>query len=157
MRSLRVSLGVLAAVAASACAAPPPVPAPVPVPAVPTAAPTPSPTAAPSPTPTSPPAPPPPLRPSGRAPFALVVSFGSECCGTDQKASAALDAILARYPRDALGEKRGRWGKEGEFDACFTLAGLSAADRKRLVDEVRAGVARKLVEVTENAACHDER
>jgi hypothetical protein len=103
----------------------------------------------------------PPARP-GESPstdgrYALVVSFGSECCGTDQAAEQALAAIIARYPEKALGHTRGYWGKEGEVDECFTLDGLDEAVRARFVSEVRAGVARKLVTVEENATCRAER
>ena len=89
--------------------------------------------------------------------YALVVSFGSECCGIEDAAARALDGILARYPQKALGHTRGYWGKEGEVDECFTLDGLDAAVRTRFVSEVRAGVARKLVNVQENATCRADR
>lgn len=95
--------------------------------------------------------------PKADAQFALVVSFGSECCGTDQDAERALAAIVARYPENALGHTRGTWGKEGEVDECFTLDGLDPAARTRFVSEVRAGVARKLVSVEEKATCRAER
>lgn len=89
--------------------------------------------------------------------YALVVSFGSECCGTDQDAERALAAIVGRYPEKALGHTRGYWGKEGEVDECFTLDGLDTLGRARFVREVRAGVTRKLVDVDENAPCRADR
>lgn len=99
----------------------------------------------------------PPSAPTQGATYALVVSFGSECCGTDQAAERALEGVVARYPQAALGHTRGYWGKEGETDECFTLAGLDATTRARFVSEVRTGVARKLVHVDENAACRSDR
>lgn len=136
-----------------ACATSPPTPAPTP-------------TLAPTPTPTSTSATPSadpydlqdlPSSPKAGVKYLVVVSFGSECCGPDRKAEDALDAVVARYPRPALGHARGHWGKEGERDDCFTLAGLSAADRARFVADVRANVAGKLTKVAENASCHADR
>jgi hypothetical protein len=97
----------------------------------------------------------PPERPAAeRAPtYPLVVSFVSICCGTDRNAPGALERALSPYKNTALGEHRGSWGEEGEYDVCFTLAGLSSVARARLIAEVRANVGRKLVVVRENAPC----
>lgn len=89
--------------------------------------------------------------------YRLVVSFGSECCGTDQVAYKKLETILGRYPPQALGHETGSWGKEGESDDCFTLDGLSPAERTRFVNEVRGEVRGKLVSVEANAACRNDR
>ena len=97
------------------------------------------------------------MPPAAGTKFALVVSFGSECCGTDRAASDALDHITERYAADALGARRGRWGKEGEFDSCFTLAGLKPAERSQFVQQVKADVTGKLVRVRENATCQNDR
>ena len=98
------------------------------------------------------------MPPAAGTKYALVVSFGSECCGTDHRAASdALDHIAARYPAEALGARRGRWGKEGEFEACFTVAGLKPADRARFVQQVKADVTGKLVSVRENTTCLNER
>lgn len=86
-----------------------------------------------------------------------MVSFGSECCGTERVAEEALEEIIGRYPKSALGHTDSLWGKEGEHDGCFTLAGLSPEDQARFVAEVRAKVAGRLTTITENAACHPGR
>jgi len=86
--------------------------------------------------------------------YALVVSFGSECCGTDQNAVRALERLLSVYPPDALGCKSVGWGEEGEYDLCFTLAGLSPAQRRRLTSDAKTKIRSKLVSVNENAACN---
>jgi hypothetical protein len=97
--------------------------------------------------------------PSATAPaaYALVVSFGSVCCGTDAAAARALDAATARYPEAALGLSRGSWGKEGEYDECFTLAGLSPDERTAFIAEVRARVVADTVEIRADSACRDDR
>ena len=95
--------------------------------------------------------------PQGATRYRVVVSFGSECCGTDRKALEALERVVARYPRAALGHTRGHWGKEGELDECFSLEGLSDAERARFVGEVRASVSGKLTSVGENAPCRNDR
>lgn len=89
--------------------------------------------------------------------YRVVVSFGSECCGTDRQAKDALDALVGRYPGAALGHTSALWGKEGETDECFTLAGLSPDDQKRFVDDLRKTVANHLTTVTENSTCHPGR
>jgi hypothetical protein len=89
--------------------------------------------------------------------YRVVVSFGSECCGTDEKGRRSLEKVVGGYPIKALGEVRGHWGKEGEYDVCFTLDGLSVADRARFVAQVKTAVSRKLVAVEENATCHADR
>jgi hypothetical protein len=78
------------------------------------------------------------------------------CCGTDRNAPGALKRAISPYRREALGETRGRWGKEGEYDVCFTLAGLSPAARARLIRDVKGTVRRTLVSVRENAPCRSE-
>lgn len=91
------------------------------------------------------------------ATFAVVVGFGSECCGVDNAARDALNRVVARFPRSTTGRVEHDWGKEGETDVCFTLEALSTADRARFVADLRGTVAAKLVTVSENGACHAER
>jgi hypothetical protein len=78
------------------------------------------------------------------------------CCGTDRNAHGALERAISPYRSEALGERRGRWGKEGEYDVCFTLAELSPAARARLIREVKTTVGRRLATVRENAPCRSE-
>ncbi len=84
--------------------------------------------------------------------WALVVSFGSACCGTDQNARAALDAIVAKHADARTGHVSHDWGKEGEVDECFTLEALSADERAKMLAEVRANVVRELVTIEPD--CH---
>lgn len=96
-----------------------------------------------------------PASPKAGMSYRLVVSFGSECCGLDRSATAALTKVIDHYNYDALGYALGDWGKEGERDECFTLDGLSAGDKARFEAEVRANVKGKLVEIKTNATCTD--
>jgi len=88
--------------------------------------------------------------------YPLVVSFGSACCGTDREAARALDRLLEGYKAEALGRETGGWGEEGEYDLCFTLVGLSEAQRRDLVRVVKAKIRRQLVDVKEDATCHHD-
>jgi hypothetical protein len=96
----------------------------------------------------------PPRNPGQR--WSLVVSFLSQCCGTDHEAAAQLEALVASLPTPPR-RARGMWGKEGETDACFDLAPLAPADRERFIASVRKEVARKLVTATTDAQCRHER
>ena len=91
------------------------------------------------------------------ASYLLVVSFGSECCGTDKQVDDTLQGIVDHYGSRALGAVRAYWGKEGEYDVCFTLAGLSQAERTRFIREIKTKVSRRLVEVIEHSACPSTR
>ena len=94
---------------------------------------------------------------SNGATFAVVVGFGSECCGIDNAARDALDRVVARFPRSTTGRVEHLWGKEGDTDVCFTLEALSSADRVRFVADVHATVPGKVVTVSENGECHPGR
>jgi len=99
-----------------------------------------------------------PEAPAGNsASYPLVVSFGSECCGTDKQVDDTLQGIVDHYGSRALGAVRAYWGKEGEYDVCFTLAGLSPAERTRFIRETKTKVSRRLVEVIEHSACPSTR
>jgi hypothetical protein len=88
--------------------------------------------------------------------WSLVVSFGSECCGTDREAAAQLQALVASLPTPPR-RARGRWGKEGEMDDCFDLAPLAPADRERFIARVQKEIVRKLVTAATDAKCRHER
>jgi hypothetical protein len=95
-----------------------------------------------------------PEAPAGNsASYPLVVSFGSECCGTDTEADDELESIVNHYGVHALGAVHAYWGKEGEYDVCFTLTGLSPAERMRFVSEIKTRIRRRLVEVIEHSPC----
>jgi len=64
--------------------------------------------------------------------------------------------LLEGYKAEALGRETGGWGEEGEYDLCFTLVGLSEAQRRDLVRVVKAKIRRQLVDVKEDATCHHD-
>ncbi len=46
------------------------------------------------------------------------------------------------------------WGREGEVDFCFTLAGLTPELQQKFIDGMKEQMqASKLVRLTENARC----
>lgn len=92
--------------------------------------------------------------------YPLVVRFASIGAGTDGAAEGEVLRIIARHGR-ALGvplrHHRTPWGREGEFDACYPLEGLSEADRQALVAELRATVRSERVSVEEDFPCSPDR
>lgn len=87
--------------------------------------------------------------------YRLIISFGSECCGIDQKAEKEIGEIIAKYEKKnnvKLERKTVRWGKEGERDFCYLLGELSKGEQWRLIAEINAVAKKsKLVDVKENA------
>jgi len=96
------------------------------------------------------------MSPRSSSTYPLVVSFESECCGTDYEAFAALERVMSDYPEGALGATRGHWGKEGEFDVCFTLRELPDSEQRRFVQRVREHVTSRLVAIGKNSICRSE-
>ncbi|MBC8070385.1 MAG: hypothetical protein IAG13_18780 [Deltaproteobacteria bacterium] len=84
--------------------------------------------------------------------YEFVVSFYSPGDGTDGAAFERLTAIVKETP--GLTQVTGRWGREGEHDECFTLAGLGAPERAAFIARVRKEVGNsKKVNISENAEC----
>ncbi len=88
--------------------------------------------------------------------YPLVVSFGSACCGTNRDAARTLERLLDAYLPEALGLERVSWGEEGEYDLCFTLAGLAPKQRLSLVNDVKTRIRHKLVSVRQNEPCYSK-
>lgn len=87
----------------------------------------------------------------------LVISFASECCGTNQAAEKALQTLLDKEHQKrgaALAFTRHGWGKEGEHDYCFPLTELAHSDKRTFIAEVRQTLTGyKLVSVSESSTC----
>lgn len=97
-------------------------------------------------------------RPDPSKRYALVVSFFSPGHGTDGEAYERLSRVVAREEASRLGHVHGHWGKEGEHDECFTLDGLSAAEKRAFIRRVRDAIGWSTrTHVEENVACRNER
>lgn len=87
--------------------------------------------------------------------YRLIISFGSECCGIDQKAEKEIGEIIAKHEKKnkvKLERKTIRWGKEGERDFCYLLGELSKDEQIKLIAEIKSVAKKsKLVDVKENA------
>jgi hypothetical protein len=87
----------------------------------------------------------------------LLISFGSQCCGTDHQAleevSKAVSA-LERQTGRSLAQERISWGKEGEFNLCLPLTELDVAGQRLFVARIKTALVKsKLTQVLENAPC----
>jgi len=103
-------------------------------------------------------APPPPAATPPAAPGTarFIVSFISPGDGTDHEAEAKLRDLIA--DRTELGTQRIDWGKEGETDYCFSLAGLSAGGQRAFIAEVDSLIGgRPKVRLMENEPCRQGR
>jgi hypothetical protein len=98
----------------------------------------------------------PPAKPSTNYP--IVVSFISIGEGVSPAAISQFNLVLAEHEQVwgvTAGYAIARWGREGEYDACFTLAGLPQAAADDLVDilwqlDIDADV---YISVAQNAPC----
>ncbi len=84
------------------------------------------------------------VRPDKPATAPVVVSFGSECCGTNRKAFEKLERFVAAFEKShkvKIVWERRHWGKEGEFDVIFPLTGVEKSRqslfRKELVEVLK--------------------
>jgi thiol-disulfide isomerase/thioredoxin len=83
-------------------------------------------------------------RPDKPATAPVVVSFGSECCGTNRKAFDKLEQFVKTFEKSRkvkIVSERRNWGKEGEFDVIFPLTGIEKSRqslfRKELVEVLK--------------------
>jgi len=73
----------------------------------------------------------------GAIDYAIVVSFGSDCCGTHKQADDTLQGIVDHYGSHALGAVRAYWGKEGlEVTVQARSLRFRAATPKKLSGEL---------------------
>jgi hypothetical protein len=87
----------------------------------------------------------------------LIVEFYSIGEGTDMEAKKRFDLYLSQW-HEAGNPKVNfvtvPWGREGEADFCFTLAGMSAEQQQQFIDGLREQMSSsKLVRITENEKC----
>ena len=95
--------------------------------------------------------------PPGHPDRYLLVSYGSECCGTDREAEQKVHFFIARFERRhgvTLDSRKTYWGKEGEFDECLDLEKLPHRLAQELAEDL-AETARpfKLVRISQQAHC----
>lgn len=93
-----------------------------------------------------------------RAPttYPLVVSFISIGTGVSSAAVAQFNTVVAEFEATwgvTAQRTTASWGREGEFDVCFTLANLPQAARDELVAQMWQLDAEPLIAVGENARC----
>lgn len=94
-----------------------------------------------------------PARPATTYP--LVVSFISHGSGVPNYAVAQFNVIVNEFEQ-AYGPAHrivAPWGREGEYDVCFTLADLTPDLQQRLIDELLWLDPEPFTEVAENASC----
>ena len=94
---------------------------------------------------------------TGEESYAVVIRFGSVCCGIDLQSREQMSRILTET-QDEYGlsfESRTiPWGEEGEFNMCLRLNGLPAAGQKKLVMRLQGAVHDpELVKVEEDVPC----
>lgn len=73
----------------------------------------------------------------------VLVSFNSEGGGPDAQSEERMNAYLAEQVRaqgHAIERKIHRWGREGEFNACFALTDMDAAGQAHFVSGLRAAL-----------------
>ncbi|MBL8298374.1 MAG: hypothetical protein JNN30_08515 [Rhodanobacteraceae bacterium] len=90
--------------------------------------------------------------------YPIVVSFISIGEGVSYPSVMQFNTLVAEFEHTwgvAAQRVVSPWGREGEFDVCFTLGGLPAAARAELVDQLRLLDAEPLVAVAEDVACAD--
>lgn len=94
-----------------------------------------------------------PARPA--ATYPLVVSFISHGSGVPDYAVAPFNVIVNEFEQAYGPAQRivAPWGREGEYDVCFTLAGLTPDLQQRLIDDLLWLDAEPFTEVAENARC----
>lgn len=88
--------------------------------------------------------------------YPLVVSFISIGSGVSPASVAQFNVVLAEFEATwgvSAQRTTASWGREGEFDVCFTLTDLPAAARAELVDQMWQLDAEPLIAVKENARC----
>ncbi|MCU0524477.1 MAG: hypothetical protein MUF72_06590 [Elainella sp. Prado103] len=87
----------------------------------------------------------------------LVVSFRSECCGTDRAAIERIDRFIAEFEQahhSQINFEKSVWGREGEFDYCFDLNQISETVTLAFITGIyEQAQASRLVNVTENGTC----
>ncbi len=87
----------------------------------------------------------------------LIVEFFSIGEGTDLEAKKRFDNYMKQW--NEAGNPKVNfvtvpWGREGEVDFCFTLAGLDPELQQKFIDGLREQMnASKLVRLTENERC----
>lgn len=89
--------------------------------------------------------------------WTLIVEFFSIGEGTDMEAKKRFDLYLSHW-HEAGNPKVNfvtvPWGREGEVDFCFTLAGMSADLQQQFISGLREQMSSsKLVRLTENDRC----
>ncbi|HEX5001512.1 MAG TPA: hypothetical protein VFW78_03375 [Bacteroidia bacterium] len=91
----------------------------------------------------------------------LIVSFISIGEGADFSAKDSMDAYVAAYQTEnkkQLTFESIPWGREGEFDYCFTLKELSAKEQVKFIEGLRARLKfSELVQISENQPCKQRR
>lgn len=95
-------------------------------------------------------------RPAPPPTYPLVVSFISIGTGTSPTSIAPFNLVVAEFEATwgvTAERTTASWGREGEFDVCFTLANLPAAAADELVDQMWQFDADPLVVVDEQATC----
>ncbi|HSX59154.1 MAG TPA: hypothetical protein VLF18_03035 [Tahibacter sp.] len=87
--------------------------------------------------------------------YPLVVSFISHGAGTSPAAIAQFNVIVAEFEAawGPLERTVAPWGREGEYDVCFTLTGLWPSAREEIVTQLLALDAEPMTEAAENARC----
>ena len=89
--------------------------------------------------------------------YRLIVSFISRGSGINSEKRAAFLAYVEAHAKKPASE-RVSWGREGEVDYCFTLAGLSKKEQVEFVKEIKNIVAGSdQVIVSENSECIHKR
>lgn len=92
--------------------------------------------------------------------YRLIISFGSECCGINKEAEKKIRKIISLYEKEKkvkLKRNKIYWGKEGEFDYCYTLSEISADEQIKLINKTKEiANASKLVEIRENSTNPNE-
>lgn len=71
--------------------------------------------------------------------YALVISFGSRASGPDREGIKKLNELITateKKYKKSLNYNIGHWGREGETDFSFDLAGLSKRQQKRFIKSV---------------------
>ena len=72
--------------------------------------------------------------------YRLIVSFISKGAGIDSQTLAALESLVTTFSnKDGFLVKYDKitWGKEGEFDYCFKMAGMKASKQEEFVKAVK--------------------
>lgn len=87
----------------------------------------------------------------------LIVEFFSIGEGTDMEAKKHFDHYLSQWNADGnpkVNFVTVPWGREGEVDFCFTLAGMSSDQQQKFIDGLRETLRfSRLVRLTENEKC----